>query len=306
MQITDTILMVRPAAFRFNPETAANNFFQNNTAVSQKKLQKKALQEFDLMVDALRKHDIEVIIINDTPEPKKPDAIFPNNWFNTTNKGIINVFPMFAQSRRAEKRDDILHSLSTKYFVNDVLDWTEFEAENMFLEGTGSLVIDHENALLYACLSPRTHASVVEKFAKANQYKAIYFTAVDQHGKLVYHTNVMMCIGESFAVICLDAIEQETEKIAVSQLLETTGHEVIAITLLQMNCFAGNMMQVKNKQGKKFIVMSQTAFNSLQGEQKNRLEHFGVLLPIDVSTIEKVEGGSVRCMMAEIFLQPKD
>ena len=306
MQITDTILMVRPAAFRFNPETAANNFFQNNTAVSQKKLQKKALQEFDLMVDALRKHDIEVIIINDTPEPKKPDAIFPNNWFNTTNKGIINVFPMFAQSRRAEKRDDILHSLSTKYFVNEVLDWTEFEAENMFLEGTGSLVIDHENALLYACLSPRTHASVVEKFAKANQYKAIYFTAVDQHGKLVYHTNVMMCIGESFAVICLDAIEQETEKIAVSQLLETTGHEVIAITLLQMNCFAGNMMQVKNKQGKKFIVMSQTAFNSLQGEQKNRLEHFGVLLPIDVSTIEKVEGGSVRCMMAEIFLQPKD
>ena len=306
MQTTDTILMVRPAAFCFNKETAANNYFQNDIALSQKQLQQKALYEFDSMVKVLRKHEIKVLVVDDTTEPIKPDAIFPNNWFNTSNSGIINIFPMFAISRRTEKRDDILDLLSKTYIVNDVLDWTEFEAENMFLEGTGSLVIDHENALLYACLSPRTHASVVEKFAKANQYKAIYFTAVDQHGKLVYHTNVMMCIGESFAVICLDAIEQEIEKIAVSQLLETTGHEVIAITLPQMKCFAGNMLEVKNKQGERFIVMSQTAFNSLQGEQKNRLEHFGVLLPIDVSTIEKVEGGSVRCMMAEIVLQPKD
>jgi hypothetical protein len=213
---------------------------------------------------------------------------------------------MFAVSRRAEKRDDILHSLSAKYVVNDVLDWTEFEADDMFLEGTGSLVIDHKNAVLYACLSARTHASIIEKFAKANNYKAIHFTAVDQEGHQVYHTNVMMCIGEGFAVICLDAIEKEIEKIAVSQMLKTTGHEIIPISLPQMNCFAGNMLQVKNKKDEKFIVVSQTAFNSLETEQKNRLQHFGVLLPIDVSTIEKVEGGSVRCMMAEIFLQPKD
>ncbi len=306
MQVADTILMVRPAAFCFNKETAANNYFQNNIAFSQNELHEKALQEFDAMVSILRKHEIEALVINDTTAPIKPDAIFPNNWFNTTKKGIINVFPMFAVSRRAEKRDDILHSLSAKYVVNDVLDWTEFEADDMFLEGTGSLVIDHKNAVLYACLSPRTHASIIEKFAKANNYKAIHFTAVDEEGHQVYHTNVMMCIGEGFAVICLDAIEKEIEKIAVSQLLQTTGHEIISVSLPQMNCFAGNMLQVKNKKDEKFIVVSQTAFNSLETEQKNRLQHFGVLLPIDVSTIEKVEGGSVRCMMAEIFLQPKD
>jgi len=306
MQVADTILMVRPAVFCFNKETAANNYFQNDIALSQKQLQQKALYEFDSMVKVLRKHEIEVLVVDDTTEPIKPDAIFPNNWFNTSNSGIINIFPMFAISRRTEKRDDILDLLSKTYIVNDVLDWTEFEADDMFLEGTGSLVIDHKNAVLYACLSPRTHASIIEKFAKANNYKAIHFTAVDEEGHQVYHTNVMMCIGEGFAVICLDAIEKEIEKIAVSQLRKTTGHEIIPISLPQMNCFAGNMLQVKNKKDEKFIVVSQTAFNSLETEQKNRLQHFGVLLPIDVSTIEKVEGGSVRCMMAEIFLQPKD
>ncbi|MFN2440225.1 MAG: arginine deiminase-related protein [Chitinophagaceae bacterium] len=224
-QITNSILMVRPAAFCYNAETASNNFFQNNIGLPQNELQQKVLQEFDSMVNVLRKHEIEVIVVNDTHEPIKPDAVFPNNWFNTTGKGVINVFPMYALSRRAEKRIDILHSLSEKYVVNNVCDWTEFEAKNMFLEGTGSLVIDHENSVLYACLSSRTNASVIEEFAKANSYKAIYFTAVDQQGKSIYHTNVMMCIGDEFAVICLDAIKNETEKIAVSQLLEMTGHE---------------------------------------------------------------------------------
>jgi hypothetical protein len=306
MQVADTILMVRPAAFCFNKETAANNYFQNDIALSQKQLQQKALYEFDSMVKVLRKHEIEVLVVDDTTEPIKPDAIFPNNWFNTSNSGIINIFPMFAISRRTEKRDDILDLLSKTYIVNDVLDWTEFEANNMFLEGTGSLVIDHKNAVLYACLSPRRHKNVIEKFAHPNKYRAIVFTAKDVKGKLVYHTNVMMCIGDGFAVVCLDAIENEIEKIVVSQLLKSTGHEIIPISLPQMNCFAGNMLQVKNKKDEKFIVVSQTAFNSLETEQKNRLQHFGVLLPIDVSTIEKVEGGSVRCMMAEIFLQPKD
>ncbi|HVE60454.1 MAG TPA: arginine deiminase-related protein, partial [Chitinophagaceae bacterium] len=179
MQITNTILVVRPAAFCYNEETAANNFFQNNIVLPQNQLQQKVLQEFDSMVNVLRSHEIEVIVIEDTPVPIKPDAIFPNNWFNTTGKGVLNIFPMYALSRRAEKRTDILHSLSEKYVVNDVCDWTEFEAKNRFLEGTGSLVIDHENSVLYACLSPRTNAPVIEEFAKANNYKAIYFTAVD-------------------------------------------------------------------------------------------------------------------------------
>lgn len=294
--------MVRPAAFSFNEETAANNYFQQKPSISNKALQQKVLQEFDAMVSILQKHGINVIVVEDTIDPPKPDAIFPNNWF-CANNNILSVFPMFAQSRRLEKRDDILQNLSKKFIVNDVHDWSEYEAEAMYLEGTGSMVIDHENRIIYACLSPRTHLAIVEKFAATNQYKAITFTAKDENEKLIYHTNVMMCIGEGFAVFCPKAITDDIERIAVAQLLETTGHENIYITQQQLNAFAGNMLQLKNKDGEKFIVMSQTAFNSLREDQLEKIKQYGTLLPIDVSTIEKVEGGSVRCMMAEIFLE---
>ncbi len=304
MQITDTILMVRPAAFSFNEETAANNYFQQKPSISNKELQQKILQEFDAMVSLLQKHGINVMVVEDTVDPPKPDAIFPNNWF-CANNNIISVFPMFAQSRRLEKRDEILQYLSNKFIVNDVLDWSEYEAEAMYLEGTGSMVIDHESRIIYACLSPRTHKAVVEKFAATNQYKAITFTAKDENEKLIYHTNVMMCIGEGFAVLCPKAIEDDIERIAVAQLLETTGHENIYITQQQVNAFAGNMLHLKNKDGEKFIVMSQTAFNSLKEDQLEKLKQYGAILPLDVSIIEQVEGGSVRCMMAEIFLEAK-
>lgn len=306
MQLTDTILMIRPAAFQYNPETAANNFFQNPTSLAPHDLQQAVRQEFDAMVALLRGKGIGVIVVEDTPTPPKPDAIFPNNWFSTNNRGALNVYPMCARSRRDEKRDDILQQLYKDYRVTSFYDWSEFEADNMFLEGTGSMVVDHQNRIVYACLSPRTNAVLLEKFASVNGYKAMAFTAVDAAGKPVYHTNVILSIGEGFAVLCTESIADEFERIAVVQLLESTGHKVIPITQAQVAAFAGNVLQVKSRDGAKYIVLSQTAYDSLSEEQKEALSVYGALLPVDVSTIEKVEGGSARCMMAEIFLERKE
>ena len=304
-QVAETILMVRPAAFAFNKETSENNFFQNKTAISSSEIQERALKEFDAMVAGLRKEEIDVLVIEDSPTPQKPDAIFPNNWFNTTAEGVLNIFPMYAKNRREEKRDDILKLIANNYFIHQFFDWTEYEAEAKYLEGTGSVVIDHKNKFVYACTSPRTHPGVVEKFAAANGYKAITFTAVDNEGREIYHTNVMMSIGEGFAVLCPKAISDDTERIAVAQLLETTGHENIYLGQDQLEHFTGNLLQVKNKKGTSFIVLSQTALNAFTDDQKERLQQYGKLLPFNVATIEKVSGGSVRCMMAEIFLTSK-
>lgn len=304
MQIADTVLMIRPAAFGYNAETAANNFFQKQLSLPADELQQRALKQFDEMVSALRDHNINVIVIEDSIDPPKPDAIFPNNWF-CANNHLLSVFPMFAPTRRLEKRDDILKQLANDFVVNDVHDWSEFEAEAMYLEGTGSMVIDHRHRIIYACLSPRTHKTTVEKFAATNNFRAITFTAHDENERLIYHTNVMLCIGDGFAVLCPKAITDETERIAVAQLLETTEHENIYISQEQMNAFAANMLHLKNMRGEKFIVLSQTALDALNEDQLNRLKKYGKLLAIDASIIEQVEGGSVRCMMAEIFLQPK-
>ena len=306
MQITDTLLMVRPVSFRANEETAATNFFQsNNTKTDPRSIQQAALKEFDNMVDLLRQNGINVLVIDDTPTPVKPSAAFPNNWLSTSPEGIISVFPIYAPNRRPEKRDDILKILAEKFIVKDLQDWSEFEAEGKFLEGTGSMVIDHENKVIYTCYSPRTDISILEKFANANNYRAIIFLAIDNNGQPVYHTNVMMMLGEDFAILCEEAIEEEWELIAVRQLLESSGHEVIRISKEQMHAFAGNMLQVKNNKGEKFLVMSQTAFDSLNDEQKEELSARNTLLPIPIQIIEQTEGGSVRCMIAEIFLEKK-
>lgn len=303
MAIAFTILMVRPAAFGFNIETADSNYFQSLPAADQHTIQQAVLNEFDGMVKTLQKQGIDVLVIEDTPEPAKPSAVFPNNWLSTSPAGIVSVFPMYAVNRRPEKRDDILKLLAEKFVVKDLHDWTEFEAEGKFLEGTGSMVIDHDDKVIYACYSPRTNLAVLEKFANAQGYRAIVFLATDENGHAIYHTNVMMCVGEDFAVLCEEAIEEEWELIAVRQLLETTGHEIITITRRQMRAFAGNMLEVKNKTGEKFLVLSKTAFDSLHEEQKEKLSSYAKLLPVAVPTIEKIEGGSVRCMMAEIFLE---
>lgn len=303
MPLTSTILMVRPAAFGFNEETAANNYFQHNPAISKEALQQKALAEFDNMVQALRKNDIDVLLINDTAEPAKPDAIFPNNWLSTSPGGKIFVYPMYAASRRAEKREDVLEQLAKEFVVKDVQDWSEYEAEGRFLEGTGSMVMDHDNKLIYAAISERTNLSVLERFATGNGYQAIVFLATDKAGRPVYHTNVVMALGEKFCVLCEEAIDEEWELIAVRQLLESTHHAIIPITREQMHQFAGNMLEVKNKKGESILVLSRSAFNSLRKEQKEMLEAYAKLLPVAVPTIEQVEGGSVRCMMAEVFLE---
>lgn len=301
--IASTIFMIRPAAFSFNEQTAANNFFQsNNTVTDQAPLQQKVLSEFDNMVQLLVDHDIEVLVIEDTPEPAKPDAIFPNNWFCTFPSGELCVFPMYAPNRRTEKRDDIVQWLAENFRITNLEDWSEYEAEGRFLEGTGSMVIDHAHRIIYACISERTNATVLEKFAAAHNCTAITFHAVDLKSRPVYHTNVVMCVGDRFAVICGDAIADETERIAVTQLLESTGHEIISISLEQMHAFAGNMLQLMNTHGDRFIVMSQTAWDHLQPPQRKKIESYAKPLVIAVPTIEQVEGGSVRCMMAEIFL----
>ena len=305
MQITDTILMVRPVAFGHNEETATTNFFQSPTKELNRSLQQSALKEFDSMVGILRKHDINVLVIDDTPSPVKPSAIFPNNWLSTSPEGTVSVFPMYAPNRRSEKRDDILQFLAERFVVKGLQDWSEFEVEGKFLEGTGSMVIDHENKVIYTCYSPRTDISVLERFANANQYRAIAFLATDKNGHPVYHTNVVMTLGDNFAVLCEEAIEEEWELIAIRQLLDSSGHDIIRITKEQMHAFAGNMLQVRNNKGEKFLVMSQTAFDSLHDDQEEELAARSTLLPISIPVIEQTEGGSVRCMMAEIFLEKR-
>lgn len=303
--IASTIFMIRPAAFSFNEQTAANNFFQSNNTIVSDAMQQQVLLEFDNMVQLLVDHDIEVLVIEDTPEPAKPDAIFPNNWFCTFPSGELCVFPMYAPNRRTEKRSDIIEWLSDNFKVSSVQDWSEYEAEGRFLEGTGSMVIDHANKIIYACISERTDAAVLEKFAAAHNCTAIAFKAVDLKGRPVYHTNVVICMGDRFAIICADAIADETERNAVVHLLESTSHEVITISLEQMHAFAGNMLLLMNAQGDRFIVMSQTAWDHLQPPQRKQIEAYAKPLVVAVPTIEQVEGGSVRCMMAEIFLQDR-
>lgn len=306
IQLANTVLMIRPAAFGFNEQTARDNRFQYTIAdLSFSQIQQKVLNEFDSMVKKLRNNNIEVLVIEDSVHPTKTDAIFPNNWFSTMPDGSLSVFPMYAHNRRLEKRDDILGKLNLQYDVKQFTDWSELEADGFFLEGTGSMVIDHDNKIIYAGLSQRTHFPAVEKFASLHDYKAIVFTTHDKNGDPIYHTNVLMCIGKNFAVVCDECFSDELEWVAVSQLLRTTGHRIILISFEQVNAFAGNMLEVENKNGESFLVMSQTAYDSLAEKQRDILESLTDLLPVSIPTIEIIGGGSARCMLAEIFLKER-
>jgi len=305
MPAASTILMIRPASFGYNEETAANNFFQSHSNLNADELQQIAVVEFDNMVRILRDNDLNVIVIEDLKEPPKPDAIFPNNWLSTSPEGIVSIFPVYAPNRRLERRDDILKLLTERFCVEEIQDLSGLEKEGHYLEGTGSMIIDNENKMIYAAISERTSITALEKFASNGGYQAIVFIATDKYGKPVYHTNVMMTLGDNFAILCEESIDEEWELIAVRQLLESTGHSIIPITKEQMHDFAGNMLLVKNNRGEKILVMSERAYQSLRKEQKQMLEAYSSLLPISIPTIEEVEGGSVRCMMAEIFLEPK-
>ncbi|WP_292940117.1 citrulline utilization hydrolase CtlX [Mucilaginibacter sp. 44-25] len=293
--------MIRPVAFGFNAQTAESNAFQNRDD-DQFAVQQKAVEEFDGFVNVLRQNGVNVIVVNDTPEPHTPDSIFPNNWVSFHDNGDIILYPMQAENRRLERREDIIRQLEESFAAKRVIDLSRFELKDDFLEGTGSMVLDRPNKIAYACISPRTNAEVLKAFCDYTGYKAITFDAIDQNGQAIYHTNVLMALGSGFVVICLDSITNATEKELVIKSIQTTGKEIIDISFDQMNHFAGNMLEVKNTSGDTLIVMSKAAFDSLSNEQKNALEKYGKLVYADISTIETNGGGSARCMMAEVHL----
>lgn len=308
-QYTSTILMVEPTAFYYNPETAVNNYFQTETTDSQEDIQKEALEEFQGMVSALRSKGVNVITIKDTASPHTPDSIFPNNWISFHDNGNVVLYPMFAKNRREERREeDVLSLLEEKGFhIDDVIDFTSAEEDEIFLEGTGSIILDREHELAYACISQRTDEDLLIEFCEELEYTPVIFHAnqtVNGERKPIYHTNVMMCIADKYAIICLDSIDDKKEKKTVCEYLLEAGKEIIAITEAQVHQFAGNMLQVGGL-GQSYLVMSQTAYNSLNQEQISKIEAYNPILPVKIDLIEKLGGGSARCMMAEVFLPKK-
>ncbi len=305
MQITNNILLIRPANFGFNTETAMSNAFQRQLTESQHNIQSKVLTEFDAFVATLKSKGVNVLVFEDTTEPLKTDAVFPNNWVTFHANGTVILYPMYAPNRRFEKRRDILQSLKQKFRFKEVLDLSNYEAKNLFLEGTGSIIFDHEHRVAYACLSPRTDKILFLNVCNYLRYKPIHFNAIDRTGKAIYHTNVMMCIGRQFAAICLDSISHPTERELVSQSLQNTGHEIIDISFEQMNAFAGNMLEIKTDTERSILGLSLRAFDTLTNTQKATIEKYCELVPLSIPTIETIGGGSARCMMAEVFLDKK-
>ncbi len=302
IMLTDTILMIRPAQFNYNAETAATNAFQKEIEEHDiGKVASKAMEEFDTFANKLKAEGLNVLIFDDTPEPIKTDSVFPNNWITTHTDGTIALYPMCHQSRRAERRQDIVDNLKSTFNYTTIEDFSYFEIANQFLEGTGSVVLDRENKLMYACLSPRTDKEVLETVAAKLNYQPIAFTSVDKNGKAIYHTNVMMSIGESFVVICLESIKDDKEKNGLLDQFADTGKRVIEISYHQMEQMAGNVIQLKNKNGEPIIIMSAQSFGSFTDLQLNQFFMDSKILYSDLTIIEKYGGGSARCMIAEIF-----
>ena len=295
--------MIRPVNFSFNAETAVNNAFQVNDA--QADTQTKAAAEFNNMVHTLRSNGIDVLVIDDTPSPHTPDSIFPNNWVSFHDDGTVVLYPMFAVNRRAERKPTLLQKLFSQFEHSKLVDLSRWEEKGLFLEGTGSMVLDRENKIAYACISPRTNLEVLQDYCAQMNYSAVAFHASDQQDQLIYHTNVMMCVADKYVVICLDSIRDSKEKENLLQSIQRTGKQVVPISLAQMNAFAGNMLQVKNAEGNPVLVMSQQAYNALTTDQVNTLAAFNPILSASLDTIEKNGGGSARCMMAEIYLPDK-
>ena len=300
------VLMVRPAHFGYNEQTAVNNSFQTAAAAdAQTRIATKALEEFDAFVALLRSKAIEVVVVQDTDEPIKPDAVFPNNWFSTHENGTMFLYPMFAPNRRLERREtDVIDTLQKHHYaIPHVVDLaTNSEANGRYLEGTGSLVLDRTHRIAYACLSVRTDEALVEDYCNTIGYRKATYHAVDRAGAPIYHTNVVMCVGASVVVICLEAIPNATERTALLADFAATQKAVVAITLEQLEHFAGNMLEVENADGVRFLVMSSQAYHALTAEQISTLEQHTQPLHADITTIETYGGGSARCMLAEVFL----
>jgi len=294
--------MIKPVNFSFNAETAVNNAFQ--VAGESDDAQRSALGEFENFVRLLRDNGVDVTVIEDTPQPYTPDSIFPNNWISFHEEGTVCLYPMFAVNRRLERKPGVLKTVGEKFRIDATLDFSGYENETLFLEGTGSMVLDREKKIAYACLSPRTDKQVLLDFCKKMDYTPEVFTAVDAANRLIYHTNVMMCVADKYVVVCLDSVPDEKERTDLQATIRNSDKTVIPITLDQMNHFAGNMLQVNNQKGEKLLVMSSQAFQSLTREQIKQLESFNRILYAPLTTIETNGGGSARCMLAEIHLEP--
>ena len=300
MQTSSTILMVRPVRFGFNEQTAANNSFQRRGF--EKSAQEKALDEFDNFVSLLRSNGVEVIVAQDTEEPHTPDSIFPNNWFSTHETGELVLYPMCAPNRRLERKEGVLNLIKGTNRVKKIIDLTGWEEKGLFLEGTGSMILDRENKLAYVCRSPRSDETILQKLCEELDYEYFIFSAYDNNDSLIYHTNVMMCVAEEFVVACLDSIKDIEERQSFIELVENCDKELIEISMEQMENFAGNMLQVKSKNGEPILVMSATAKKCLTPDQLSKLMGYCKIVAPEISVIEINGGGSARCMMAEIFI----
>jgi hypothetical protein len=303
-QSTNSVLMIRPARFYPNPETATDNAFQRNAEHDSDALTLVARNEFDAAVQTLRAAGVNVHVFEDTAEPEKPDAVFPNNWISTHHDGRIALFPMYSNLRRRERRQDIVEELRKHYRVTDVIDYSALEDEGCYLEGTGSLVLDHLRKIAYVSLSNRSNPEVIQRFADDFSYEPVTFTSIGSNGQPIYHTNVMMCIGTDFAMVGLDMIPDKSERQQVRARLEKTGKEIVELSADQIANFAGNAIELQNKSGEKLLVLSSRAAGALTGEQRERLTRYAPFLPLELSTIE-LGGGSARCMMATIHLPPR-
>lgn len=302
-QTTSHLLMIRPVRFEFNAQTAVNNAFQ--TASTEADTAQKARREFDAFAKLLMDNGVDVTVVDDTPEPHTPDSVFPNNWISFETDGTLLLYPMFAENRRAERKEHVIEAITKKFEVKQKIDLTGWETQSAFLEGTGSMVLDREHKIAYACLSPRTHANVIREFGDRTGYKPVLFTSTDENGDPVYHTNVMMCVADQYVVICLDSIRDALEQKIVEETIVDSGKEIITISMEQMNRFAGNMLQVENRFGEKLLVMSTQAFSSLTSSQTQKLISFNRIIHSPLDVIETNGGGSARCMMAEVFLKEK-
>ena len=300
MQTTSHILMIRPVNFAFNAETATNNAFQIKN--DETDVQGKALKEFDQFVSMLRSNGVDVTVVQDTTEPNTPDSIFPNNWISFHGDGTVLLYPMFAPNRRAERKEHVIGKINDHFLIKNKIDLSYNERSGVFLEGTGSMVLDRDNRIAFACLSPRTDRKVLDEFCSKMNYEAVVFHSVDESGQPIYHTNVMMCVADKFVVICLDSIPDAEERKKVIAAIQKTRKEIIVINYDQLNHFAGNMLQVENNKGEKLLVMSTQAFQSLSNEQEKKLSGYNRIIHASLNTIEANGGGSARCMMAEIHL----
>lgn len=301
VQTTDQVLMIRPARFLSNPETAVSNAFQH-AAADAGTAQRAALAEFDAYVSALRAAGVGVLVVEDSIEPHTPDSIFPNNWVSFHADGRVLLYPMQAPNRRQERRPAVLAAVAQQFEIREQVDLSSFEVQDAFLEGTGSLVLDHEHRIAYACHSPRTHPRAMAAFCARTGYRAHWFHAVDSQGVPIYHTNVMMCVGRTLALVCLEALPDAAERSVLAQALAASGKQVIEISRAQMHAFAGNMLELRAADGRPVFALSQRAWASLSEDQQSRIAGYArtVLAPID--TIEHLGGGGARCMIAEIFL----